>query len=287
MSTPPEQRATYWQATVIAPRDRLGAVEAVLEAGALSFADFEIPNSAHRRLEALYDAPPDREALSAALGGLPVEIAAIEDRDWVSESQRLNEPIRAGRFYVRGSHHPPHAAASLLDIVVDAGLAFGTGRHETTFGCLLVLDRLAKGRRFRRPLDLGCGSGVLAMAMARAWGCRVLAADIDPAAVAVTRENAHRNRLALLIHAVRADGVGHRDLMAPARHDLIVANILARPLAKLARPVARSLTPGGVLVLSGLLEGQEAMVRNAYRVQGLRLCGRIALSGWLTLLMIR
>ncbi len=272
---------------MVAPRDRLGAVEAILEAGALSFSDFEIPNSAHRRLEALYDSPPDRDALIAALGGLPVEVSAIEDRDWVSESQLLNEPIRAGRFYLRGSHHPPHPAPSFFDIVVDAGQAFGTGRHETTYGCLLALDALAKRRRVRRPVDLGCGSGVLALAMARAWCCPVLAADIDPIAVAVTRENAVHNGLAPLVRAVRADGLKHRGLTVSAPHDLIVANILARPLAKLARPVAGALVPGGVLVLSGLLEGQETLVRNAYRGQGLRLFGRIALSGWLTLLMIR
>ncbi len=269
------------------PADRVGAVEAVLGAGALAFSDFEVPNSPHRRLEALFDHPPDAAALTAALGGLPVTVTPVDDRDWVAESQRLNQPIRAGRFYLRAGHHPPHPAGCYLDLMIDAGRAFGTGRHETTRGCLIALDRLARRRRYRRPLDLGSGSGVLALAMARLWHRPVTAADIDPVAVETTRANARANGLGPLVRALRADGLDHPALAAPGAFDLITANILARPLTRLARPLSRALAPGGDLVLSGLLEGQEAMVRQAYRAQGLMLRHRLVQAGWLTLTLGR
>lgn len=282
-----ESQGRFWQAAVVVPADRVGAVEVVFGAGALAFSDFEVPKSPHRRLEALFDHRPDRTALAAALGGLPVTVTPVDDRDWVTESQRLNQPIRAGRFYLRASHHPPHPAGCFLDIRIDAGRAFGTGRHETTRGCLLALDRLARRRRYRRPLDLGCGSGLLALAMARLWRRPVTAADIDPVAVETTRDNARANGLAPLVRAVRADGLDHPALAAAGQFDLIAANILARPLVRLARPLARALAPGGELVLSGLLDSQETMVRQAYRAQGLVLKRRLVLAGWLTLTLGR
>ncbi len=281
-----------WQAVVEAPADRVGAVEAALAAGAMSFGDFEIPGSVQRRIEALYDAEPDGQALSRALGGLPVAVAPVADRDWVGYSQRGYRPLRVGRFYLHGSHDPPHPAGSLYDLTIDAGRAFGTGRHDSTRGCLVALDRLARGRwslhrRVRRALDLGCGSGILAFAMARAWAVPVLAADIDPAAVAVTRRNARENRLAHLVRAVQADGFAATAIRRGGPYDLITANILARPLASLAPALAAALAPGGVTVLSGLLTHQEAMVRVAYRGQGLRLLSRTTLADWRTLILGR
>ncbi len=277
----------FWQAVVVAPADRVGVVEAALAAGALSFGDFEIPGNLQRQIEALYDAEPDRQALARALDGLPVTVAPVADRDWVRESQRGYRPLRVGRFYLHGSHDPPHPAGSLHDLVIDAGRAFGTGRHESTRGCLMALDRLARRRRVRRALDLGCGSGILAFAMARAWAVPVIAADIDPTAVAVTRENARRNRLAGLVRAVQANGFGGGAIRRGGPYDLITANILARPLAALAPSLSAALAPGGVTVLAGLLTDQEAMVRAAYRRQGLRLLGRVTLADWRTLILIR
>ena len=272
---------------MVAPADRLGVIEAVLAAGALSFGDFEIPGSLQRRFEALYDVEPDAARLAAALGGLPVTVVALADRDWVSESQRLNAPIRAGRFYVRASHHPPHPAPGLHDLIVNAGRAFGTGRHETTLGCLLALDRLARRWRVRRALDLGCGSGILALAMARAWRVPVLASDVDPDAVAVAGANVRLNRLSHLVRAVRADGLNHPAIRRGAPYDLITANILVRPLVALAPALGRALAPGGAAVLSGLLAGQQAVVGAACRAQGLRLDRHIALAGWHTLILVR
>lgn len=277
----------FWQAVVPAPADRVAAVEATLGADALAVGDFEIPGSLQRRIEALYDVEPDRDRLARSLGGLPVAVAPVADRDWVAESQRSFQPLRVGRFYLHGSHDPPHPAGSLFDLTIDAGRAFGSGHHESTRGCLVALDRLARHLSVRRALDLGCGSGILAFAMARAWRVPVLAADIDPAAVAVTRENARQNRLAREIRAIRADGLGAATIRRGVPYDLITANILARPLATLAPAVAAALAPRGVAVLSGLLARQEAMVRTAYRRQGLRLLHRVTLADWRTLILIR
>lgn len=170
---------------------------------------------------------------------------------------------------------------------MDAGRAFGNGRHETTYGCLLALDHLAKTRRYRQPLDLGCGAGVLALAMARLWRVPVVATDIDPWAVAVARDNARRNHLHPWVRPLLSDGFAHPNLAAGAPYDLIMANILARPLQRLAPAIAQHLAPGGRVVLSGLLAKQDAQVRAAYMAQGLYLRRRRLLGEWLTLELTR
>jgi ribosomal protein L11 methyltransferase len=178
---------------------------------------------------------------------------------------------------------------------VNAGTAFGSGEHESTYGCLLALDRLRRltahawAIRRSRPalLDLGCGSGILAMAMAKAWRGPVVAADIDPEAVRVTTYNVRRNGESALVRAVVSDGLSARDLRRKGSFALITANILARPLCKFAPGLAARLARGGYLVLAGLLSRQEAMVIAAYRTQGMRLHRRIALNGWSTLILKR
>jgi ribosomal protein L11 methyltransferase len=149
----------------------------------------------------------------------------------------------------------------------------------------LALDHLARGRRFRRPLDLGCGTGILAMAMALTWRVPVMAADVDPVAVAVARENARRNGLGRWVRARVSDGIAKREVAQGGPYDLIAANILARPLARLAPALASHLAAGGAVVLSGLLVSQEAQVSAAYRAQGLRLARRHRLGEWSTLVM--
>jgi ribosomal protein L11 methyltransferase len=196
-------------------------------------------------------------------------------------------PVDAGRFYIHGSHDARHPAISRHDLVIDAGRAFGTGLHETTYGCLLALHDLHKKKKIRNPLDLGCGSGVLALAIAKAWGTATLASDIDPEAVAVTLENAKRNRLSPLITAVHADGLNSRILKSRRPFDLIVANILAWPLVKMAPQISAALSPDGSLVLSGLLGSQEVMVGNSYLLQGLHLKRRYAIGNWSALVLGR
>jgi ribosomal protein L11 methyltransferase len=272
------------------------AFEEALAAGAEATSSFELAGTGNWSIEALFDAEPDRAGLesrlwaTAAAGGAAaplLEITPLPDRDWVAESLKALPSIKAGRFVVHGGHDRDRAPDGGITLEVSAGRAFGTGHHETTRGCLLALDHLAKARRFRRPLDLGCGSGVLALAMARLWRRPVVASDIDPWAVRVTAANARLNHLHPWLCCRRADGFADPGLAAGVPYDLITANILAGPLRRLARPLRRHLAPGGVAVLSGLLLRQERSVLNAYRDQDLRLARRIVLGDWPTLILTR
>ncbi len=248
------------------------------------------------RLQVLMDAPPDRAALAdlaaetARVLHLPppdLDYFPLPEADWIAETNRLHAPVRAGRYLVVGSHieDPPRAGAVLLRI--DAGHAPGTGRHEPTRGCLLALDRLAKARRFRRPFDLGTGTGILAIAMAKTWRVPVLASDLDPISVAVARENVQMNGVAGLVRCVEADGWRPRAVTAAGPFDLVTANLLAGPLRALARDCGRSMTPGGIAVLSGLLSRQQGGVLAAYRAQGFRLLWCTPLGDWTTLVLAK
>lgn len=278
-----------WRVVVAAPRPDVPRVEAAFEdAEALSSFEAEEAKSLWR-VEALYARKAEAAAAQRRLGSLAdaSALSRLPRRDWVAESLKGLPPIRAGRFWIRGGHigAPPPAGAVALRI--DAGPAFGTGQHETTRGCLLAIETLAKRRRFQAPLDLGCGTGVLAMAMARLWRVPVAASDIDPVAVREARANAAANGLAPWIDGVVAQGFASPALAGSARFDLIVANILARPLVRLAPGLRRALAPGGAAVLSGLLRKQERQTLGAYRSLGFRLERRFVLGDWPTLVLRR
>jgi ribosomal protein L11 methyltransferase len=285
-----------WRLAVTVPEAEAAAFEAVLGEGALAVSLFAAPGEGGWRVEALMRERPQRAPLEAALAaaaareGLAppaLEIEAVAEDDWLLLSLAQHPPVCAGRYRVRRGHDPAPPASGAVSLVVDAGLAFGTGLHESTRGCLLALDRLARGRRFARPLDLGCGSGVLAMAMARTWRAPVRAADLDPRAVAVARANVARNGLGPLVRVHSSDGFRHPGLRAGAPYDLVVANILARPLVGLALALARHSAPGAVAVLSGLLGREARAVTAAYRAQGFRLERRLVLGEWATLVLRR
>jgi ribosomal protein L11 methyltransferase len=204
----------------------------------------------------------------------------VPEKDWVAESQRELAPIRAERFFVHGSHFAGKPPRGSIAIEIDAGLAFGTGRHETTRGCLLALVRLSKQRKFRRPLDLGTGSGILAIAMAKLWDVAVLASDNDPQATRVARENAGLNGVGERVRVATGAGYAAPAVRDGGPFDLVTANILARPLMRLAPGLARHLAPKGIALLSGLLVEQEEMVLAAHRKVGLDLLWRIRLGEW-------
>ncbi len=184
---------------------------------------------------------------------------------------------------------PPKARIEKVpaDGWLEAGPAFGSGSHETTRGCLIAIDRLAKRRRFLNSLDLGCGSGILALAIARAMKRPVLAVDIDDWAVRTAAANARSNGLGALVRVAQGDGFSGPEIRRRAPYDLIVANILARPLVRLAPALVRALRMGGVAILSGLLHSDQAALINAYRAQGARLIGRDRLGDWSTLTLGR
>jgi ribosomal protein L11 methyltransferase len=177
--------------------------------------------------------------------------------------------------------------ANRIGIEIEAALAFGTGHHGTTRGCLLALDRIVKARRLRRILDVGTGTGVLAIAAAKALRRPVLASDIDARAVAIARENARHNRAGAYVDVVHAPGLGRRRFRASAPFALVFANILLEPLQRLATPMARLVAPNGYIVLSGLLTSQAGAALASYRARGLVLKRRIRLEGWATLVLVR
>ncbi|MGN6748528.1 MAG: 50S ribosomal protein L11 methyltransferase [Xanthobacteraceae bacterium] len=209
----------------------------------------------------------------------------IAAKDWVAESLLALKPITAGRFVVHGGHDRGRAAPNRIAIEIDAALAFGTGQHGSTRGCLLALDRLCKRAKAKRILDLGTGSGVLAIAAARAFRRGVLASDIDAQAVQIARDNARLNGSAPLVRVCRANGVAAADIHAGAPFDMVFANILLAPLQRLAAPLTRIVAPRGRIILSGLLNAQAAAARAAY--PHFTLERRIAVDGWTTLVLRR
>ena len=228
-----------------------------------------------------------RLALAAAGAGGRLDYVVEErlpERDWLAENRRAFPPLRIGRFFVHGSHWRARPPPGTFDIEIEAATAFGTGEHPSTRGCLLALDGLARRRRFRCPLDIGTGSGVLAIAAAKRLNRRVLASDIDGEAVRVARHHVRRNGLAARVRVVCAPGYRSRPVRR-RKYDLILANILARPLASMARDLKRALMPGGVAILAGLLRRQEPLVLAAHRAQGLALDRRLVIEGWSTLIL--
>jgi ribosomal protein L11 methyltransferase len=233
------------------------------------------------QVEAYYEDAPSPEALERLrLDPADISIEPLPDTDWVAQSLEGLAPVRAGRFLVHGSHDsqlPPGG----VRLEITAGTAFGTGHHETTRGCLLAADWWLKRHRPRRILDMGSGTGVLAIAAAKVSRARALAVDIDPEAVRVTRDNARLNGTCDLVRAALALPVADRP------YDLIFANILAGPLVELAGELASRLERGGALILSGLMAGQERQVAAAYRNRDLRLERRLRLGNWSILVFTR
>jgi ribosomal protein L11 methyltransferase len=231
-----------------------------------------------------------RQLVKLAAGEATANALRVEQvaaADWVAQSLAGLSPVRVGRFLIHGGHDRARPKANDIGIEIEAALAFGTGHHGTTRGCLLALADLAKRRRFRRVLDIGTGTGVLAVAAARLLRTRVVAGDIDPIAIRAAQANARLNRAAPLVTFARAAGTGAPVIMSAAPYDLILANILLGPLTRLAVPLRGLAAPGARIVLSGLLPGHASAALAIYRAQGLMLERRIQLEGWTTLVLRR
>ncbi len=278
-----------WKARAVLPKlDAQRLVEALeaLDPTPPAVSSFELGERGLWEIEAFFAAPPDEQALAAATG-VAMRIIPVMDENWVARALDGLPPVHAGRFFIHGSHSTGAIPANAIALKIEASYAFGTGHHGTTRGCLLAFDALWKRRRFRNALDLGCGTGVLAMAFARSVHRAAVATDIDPLAVAKTRENARINRAVPHLRISSGDGFRAPYIADGAPYDLIFANILAGPLVKLMPGIRRHLAPGGNAILSGLLDEQANYVLAAARVQSLHLVRRSALEGWITLTLAR
>lgn len=270
-------------------------VDAVMEQGdlAVTASAHEDPETGEWVFEATCTEAPDLDGFDAlaraVLGGeVRFAVEAVDPEiDWVARSLEGLQPVIAGGFYVHGSHDAAVVPAGLTSIRIDAGQAFGTGHHETTTGCLEAIDRALKRRRYHNPLDVGTGTGVLAIALAKRSRQAVLATDIDPVAVEITSENAEANGVGKLITVIEATGLEHRQIAAAAPFDLVVANILAGPLTALAPAIGRVTLHGATIILSGILAHQATRVVAAYRGQGMVLRRKLQRKEWSTLVLER
>ena len=283
------QGPALWKAAVTVPKDRSADIAAVFELappGPQAVLIAEDPFGPDATVEALYQEPPDPNLLTKLIGQ-SVVVEPLPDQDWIRQSQLGLPPVHAGRFFLYGAHDAGRVPAGVIPVRIEAGLAFGTGHHETTTLCLEAVTLLGRGRRRERILDLGCGTGVLAIAAAKLWRQRVLASDIDPVAIDVARENAQTNHEGPLVRVAVADGLTSPAIRAHAPYDLILANILAGPLQLLAPALSAAVARGGSLVLSGLLHDQEQQVLSPYRAQGLTFRRALRKGPWSALILER
>jgi ribosomal protein L11 methyltransferase len=240
------------------------------------------------RIDAFPTTSEEADALKARLNaqpGLVVTVEPLADADWLAMSLSGLPPVRAGRFFVYGAHDRGQVPPNAVALRIEAGAAFGTGHHGTTVGCLQAWNDLLKARRFDKVLDVGAGTGVLAIAAARTGARLARGTDIDAPSVRIARENAELN--GARAEFVHASGLGHQRVRSAAPYDLVFANILAPPLVALAQDIRGALRPGGVAILSGLLRTQERRVLAAYRSRGFRLLRRIHRDAWATLVLER
>lgn len=292
------------QLVVLAKPQVLDAIEAAAEEWVLSISrefDHEearqhvvthMAEGVSSRLVLLVDTAQEalvREVIAQAAADEKVTVRStkLADIDWVSKVQKDFPAFVMGPFYVHGSHATNDCPPNRFPLLIDAAAAFGTGEHATTAGCLLALAREKKRRpQTPRVLDMGCGTAILAIGAARLWkNARIVASDYDPVAVDVSRHNVRVNRIAARCELYVSDGYLNPQLKRGGPYPVIVANILARPLMRMARYAVQHLAPGGTLILSGLLRSQEAMVLSAHRAQGLYLTGRIRRGQWSVLIL--
>ncbi|MFZ5708357.1 MAG: 50S ribosomal protein L11 methyltransferase [Pseudomonadota bacterium] len=253
---------------------------------------FEIEDGSGRWEMAAYfeERPDDTELalLAAVYGSRPFAVAEVPDTDWVAHVRRELHPIEAGRFFVHGSHDAHRVPEGRVPLLIEAQMAFGTGHHDTTRGCLLAIERLAaSGAAPARIADIGCGTAILAMAAARVWPADVIASDSDPVAVEVALASVRANGLADRVLCVTAEGFDHPAILAARPFQLVLANILKSPLIALAPDMARFVAPGGRAVLSGILGSQADEVAESYIARGFVSEFRDDFREWTTLVLLR
>lgn len=280
-------------ATPLTKDQALALADAVMEREdlALSATAFKDQKTGEWFFEATCDTPPDLEVFAElarqTLGGdINFSREEIDPKiNWVAKSLEGLAPVVAGGFCIHGSHDAGKAPVGTIPIMIDAAEAFGTGHHETTTGCLEAIEHVLKSKKPRFLLDVGTGTGVLAIALAKRLRMPVVATDIDPVAVRAANENAQKNNVGALLLGATASGLKHRLVSNNAPYDLIVANILAAPLVELAPSIGRAAEPGATIILAGLLNTQSTAVLAAYRLQNMMFEKRLVLGEWTTLIL--
>lgn len=270
--------------------ERLGAAMENLDPAPTGVGVFEVEDgSGLWEVGGYFTERPDEIALdllAAAVDARPFTVSELPETDWVAHVRRELAPVRAGRFFVYGSHDADKVPEDCVPLLIEAAMAFGTGHHGTTLGCLRALDHLIEqGVVAGRIADIGCGTAVLAMAAARVWDATVIASDIDAVAVEVAQANLAANDMEGRVICLEAAGFDHPELAAHAPYDLIFANILKGPLVALAPGVAANLVPGGHAILSGLLNEQAAEVAAVYAQNGINTLSDTQIGEWTTLLL--
>jgi ribosomal protein L11 methyltransferase len=285
---------TFTAITTLPGRERAEALSEALEVlDPSGVGVFEIEDgSGLYEVAGYFESAPDPAGLAllaAAHGAVDFAVSELPETDWVAHVRRELAPVEAGRFFVHGSHDSHRVPPGREALLIEAAMAFGTGHHATTRGCLLAIDRLARGGWIpARVADIGCGTAVLAMAAARVWpGAEVLASDNDPVAVEVAGANLAANGLSGRIGLVVAEGLDHPRIRALAPLDLVLANILKGPLIELAPAMSDSVAPGGRVVLSGILGEQAAEVVDAYAASGFIVDAKEMMGDWATLTLVR
>lgn len=285
-----------WMIACRVPKDAVDIFEDYLRRHCAAVSSIIGVNDAEWVLEGLTEVEPDRVLVERGARALARDTGfqvpsfkydLVPPINWVAENLASFPPIRWGRYFVHGSHFEGAIPGGVVALKLDAGTAFGSGEHPTTGGCLMAIHKLAKRYRFNRPLDVGCGSGILSIAVAKTWGAPVLATDIDPESVTVTQTNAHLNGVGDLVRSTVSDGYKNRRIARNGPYDLITSNILARPLAKMAKSLGRQLAAGGFAVISGVVERDARWMVSSHRQAGLHLVEHTVLKGWSTLVFHR
>lgn len=289
------QAAVYWQVLFFLPASAVGTAEEAFSDIATSVANFETDEeNGIWTFELICSEKPDVQEINrrlvviASLHDIAVPEVKIEQlvqSDWLLQVAQDFPPLSIGRFFVHGSHVEQSPKAGNISIQVDAGAAFGSGEHGTTRCCLEAMEWLSKSRKFPRVLDMGTGSGILAIAAAKLWKTGILAVDLDPVSVRVTQENSVTNNVSKFIRTGVSDGYSAMQVKRAAPYDLIISNILAGPLIAFAPHLKHNLAPGGLAILSGLLLSQEKRVLAAHRAHGLCLKKKFTYQDWCTLVI--
>ena len=282
-----------WRLELTVPQVAVLAFEELLSGNCVAVSSFG-DDGTDWRVEGYTDREPDEAALkdglavTASVFDLPTPALKIEfltPRDWLADNLSSFEPIHVAGFFIYPNHFDGRFPPAATPLLIDAGTAFGSGTHPTTATCLIAMAALAKHRMIGNVLDLGCGSGILAFAAATLWPGPVIATDIDPEAVRVARANAQINHLGHKVTTICSNGFRHKSIRANAPYDLIVANVLARPLMSMAGDAVTALARGGHVILSGLMTRDAPWVVAKYGARGLVLCDRWSQDGWTTLMM--